>query len=95
METALIDIIKHEGRRPSEQFQRQKLHASLYAACLSVRAHEGEARRVADTICDIVVSWCNTKPEVTSNDIRRIAAGHLEAYHPEAAYVYKHHKLVL
>ncbi|MDB5177941.1 MAG: hypothetical protein JWO61_324 [Candidatus Saccharibacteria bacterium] len=95
MADALIDIVKREGRRPSEPFQRDKLHASIYAACLSVRAHEGEARKLADTISDVVIAWCNTKPEVTSNDLRRIAAEHLTAYHAEAAYLYKHHKLVL
>lgn len=95
MADELIDIIKRDGRRPSERFKRPKLHASIYAACLSVGAHEGEAQRVADTISDKVIVWCSTKPEVTSNDLRRIAARHLEAFHPEAAYIYKHHKLVL
>lgn len=95
MDGALIDIVKREGRRPSERFERSKLHASVYAACLSVKAPEGEARRVADMICDVVATWCDTKPEVTSADLRRMAARHLEAYHPEAAYLYKHHKLML
>lgn len=95
MNDALIDIVKRGGRRPSERFERPKLYASVYAACLSVQAPEGEARRVADTVCDDVNVWCNTKPEVTSADLRRIAAAHLDAFHPEAAYLYKHHKLVL
>lgn len=95
MADALIDIVKRGGRRPSEQFERSKLHASVYAACLSVQAPEGEAKRVADTVCDVVNVWCTTKPEVTSADLRRIAAAHLEAFHPEAAYLYKHHRLVL
>ena len=95
MADALIDIVKRQGRRPSERFDRAKLYASVYAACLSVQAPEGEARRLADTICDVVAVWCNTKPEVTSSDLRRVAAGRLEAFHPEAAYLYKHHKLVL
>ncbi|MDB5165330.1 MAG: hypothetical protein JWM00_220 [Candidatus Saccharibacteria bacterium] len=95
MSDALIDIIKREGRRPSERFERSKLHASVYAACLSVQAPQGEAQRLADMICDIVAAWCATKPEVTSADLRRMAARHLEAFQPEAAYLYKHHKLVL
>jgi transcriptional regulator NrdR family protein len=95
MADALIDIVKRQGRRHSERFNRSKLYASVYAACLSVQAPEGEARRLADTICDVVAEWCNTKPEVTSSDLRRVAASRLEAFHPEAAYLYKHHKLVL
>jgi len=94
MADTLIDIVKREGRRPSEQFQRDKLHASIYAACLSVRAHEGEAKKIADTITDLVIAWCNTKPEVTSGDLRRVAARHLHSYHPDAAYLYEQHKLV-
>jgi len=95
MADTLIDIVKREGRRPSESFQRDKLHASIYAACLSVRAHEGEAKKIADTITDLVITWCNTKPEVTSSDLRRVAARHLQSYHPDAAYVYEQHKLIL
>lgn len=95
MDGALIDIVKREGRRPSERFERSKLHASVYAACLSVKAPEGEAKHVADMICDLVSAWCDTKPEVTSGDLRRMAAHHLEDYHPEAAYLYKHHKMML
>lgn len=91
----VIDIVKRQGRRPSEPFDRTKLHASVYAACLSVQAPEGEANRIADTICDTIAVWCSTKPEVTSADLRRVASGHLQAFHPEAAYLYKHHRLVL
>lgn len=91
----LVDVIKHEGRRPNEQFDRQKLHSSIRAACLSVRSPEGEAELSAHKICDMVLAWCKTRPEVTSADVRRVAAHHLDSIHPEAAYIYKHHQLVL
>jgi transcriptional regulator NrdR family protein len=90
-----IDIVKRSGRRPSERFNRDKLHASIRAACLSVRSPEGVAETTAKNVCDAVIIWCNTKPEVTSQDIRRIASQHLERFHPEAAYLYKHHRLVI
>lgn len=90
-----IDIVKRSGRRPSESFSRDKLHASIRAACLSVRSPEGVAETTAKNVCDAVIVWCNTKPEVTSHDIRRIASHHLERFHPEAAYLYKHHRLVI
>lgn len=90
-----IDIVKRGGRRDSEQFQRDKLHASIVAACLSVRSPEGVAEMTARNVCDAVIVWLETKPEVTSADLRRIASQTLEIHHPEAAYLYKHHRLVI
>jgi transcriptional regulator NrdR family protein len=89
------DIIKRDGKRPTEQFQREKLHYSVLAACLSVRSPEGEAETIARNVSDAVISWLETKPEVTSNDLRRKATDVLTAFHPEAAYLYKHHRLII
>jgi transcriptional regulator NrdR family protein len=91
----VIDIIKRGGDRPSERFDRDKLHASVRAACLSVRSPEGEAEMIAEKVCDALVNWLDTKPEVTSNDLRRKATETLQDFHPEAAYLYKHHRLVI
>jgi hypothetical protein len=91
----LIDVVKRGGKRNSERFNPTKLHASVLAACLSVRSPEGMAQSTADSVCAVVIEWCTTKPEITSDDLRRVAARHLERIHPEAAYLYKHHRLVL
>ncbi len=88
-------IIKRQGQRPSESFERSKLHTSVLAACLSVRAPEGHAEATAHAVCDAVVSWLAHKPEVTSDDLRRKATDTLTAFHPDAAYLYKHHRLVI
>lgn len=93
--TYMVDVIKRDGRRSSEEFEEAKLHSSVLAACLSVRSPEGEAETVAHTVTDAVSTWCKTKPEVTSNDLRRKATEILEKYHPEAAYFYQHHRLVM
>lgn len=90
-----IDVIKRGGQRPSEAFAHHKLHASVKAACLSVRTPDGEATMTADHVCDAVLLWVQSKPEVTSADLRRKASEALERYHPEAAYLYKHHRLVI
>lgn len=90
-----IDIVKRAGQRPTEPFQRDKLHASIRAACLSVRSPEGVAETTASNVCDAVIIWLETKPEVTSADLRRKATETLESFHPEAAYLYKHHRLVI
>ena len=91
----LIDVIKQSGRRPTEKFSRDKLHHSVLSACLSVRTPEGEAESTALLVTDAVVLWVESKPAITSHDLRRLASAHLERYHPEAAYLYKHHRLII
>ena len=91
----LIDVVKRGGKRSTEKFDTNKLHASVLAACMSVRSPEATAESAAESVCTVVIEWCRTRPEVTSDDVRRIAATHLDRIHPEAAYLYKHHRLVL
>ena len=86
-------VIKR-GTHDSEAFNPLKLHQSVVAACLSVRAFEGEAHVTAERVCRHVISWLMTKTEVTSADIRRVASKYLQIYHPEAAYLYEQHQLV-
>ena len=89
------DVIKRGGQRPTETFDPAKLHASVLAACLSVRTPHGEAMQIADKVCETVMQWCETKPEVTSSDLRRKSSEALDIHHPEASYLYKHHRLVI
>ncbi|HEY5695694.1 MAG TPA: hypothetical protein VIQ80_02565 [Candidatus Saccharimonadales bacterium] len=91
----LIDIIKSGGKRPPETYTRSKLYASIIAACLSVRTPEGEAEMIAQKVCNAVENWLSLKPEVTSGDLRRKASETLEIHHPEAAFLYKHHRMVM
>lgn len=93
--TLAVDIVKRGGERQSEQFMREKLHASIVAACLSVRAPEGQAESVAHSVCDAVIGWLQQHPEVTSQDIRIIATKHLRIQHPEAAYLYEQHRTTI
>ncbi len=90
-----IDIIKQNGNRPSESFSKEKLHASILAACLSVRTPVGQAESIAHAVSNSVVSWLETKPEVTSHDVRRVAAKHLRTHQPDAAYIYEQHRLTI
>ena len=91
----LIDVVKRRGARTTERFDTAKLHASVLAACLSVRSPHGMAESAAESVCAVVIDWCRSRPEITSDDLRLVAAGHLDRIHPEAAYLYKHHRLVL
>lgn len=92
---AAIDVVKRGGKRPSEPFNRDKLHASIYATCLSVRSLDGHAADTATHVCSVVTTWTSNKPEVTSTDIRHQATKALERVHPDAAYLYKHHKRIM
>lgn len=86
-------VVKRK-RTHSEPFDPLKLHASIVAACLAVRTLEGEAHLAAERVTRHVIEWLSVKTEVTSADLRRVAASHLEKYHPEAAYMYEHHVLI-
>lgn len=90
-----VNVVKHGGRRQSEQFMREKLHASIVAACLSVRAPEGQAETVARVVCEAVIAWLEHHPEVTSQDIRIVATKHLRIQHPEAAYLYEQNRITI
>lgn len=90
-----IDIVKQGGKRPSEAFDRKKLHASIIAACLSVRTPSGQAEAIADAVTDQVMQWLEARSSVTSHDLRRIAAQHLQTHHPDAAYLYEQHRITL
>lgn len=90
-----IDVVKRSGRRPTESFDREKLLRSVMAACRSVRTPDGEAESTAHNVTHAVVLWLENKPTVTSHDLRRMASAHLERYHPDAAYIYQHHRIIL
>lgn len=90
-----IDIIKRNGRRPTESYERKKLYDSIVAACLSVQTAHGHAETIARKVTDEVEKWLETRPEVTSHDIRRITVSHLKNHHPDAAYLYEQHRLTL
>lgn len=89
-----IDIIKRQGKRPTEAFQPTKLRSSVIAVCLSVKAPVGEAERIAGRVTDAVLAWSSKKSEVTSADIRHQAAKHLEKLHQQAGHIYKHHRQI-
>lgn len=88
-------IIKSSGKRHTEHYDRSKLKTSIITACLSVRTPKGQAEKTANEVCDKVEKWLVIHPEVTSNDIRKIATEHLKKYEPEAAYLYEQHKITI
>ncbi|HEX9679524.1 MAG TPA: ATP cone domain-containing protein [Candidatus Saccharimonadales bacterium] len=83
-------VVKRQGH--TEEYDSRKLYASVYAACLSVRATTGEAELVAEKVVAHVDDWLKNKHEVTAHDIRRIAAKHFRPYNANAAYMYLNHR---
>ena len=90
-----IDIVKRGGERPTESFDEQKLRRSIEAAVLTAGAPTGQAEAIARNITGSVLEWLETRPEVTSHDIRRVAGRHLRTHHPDAAYLYEQHRNIL
>lgn len=88
-------VVKGNGRRPTEGFNREKLHASIVAACLSAGAPTGQAESIARAVSEDVLEWLETRPEVTSHDLRRITAKRLHTHHPDASYLYEQHRITL
>ena len=88
-------VIKQQGHREAEHFDRDKLFASVAAACRSVSLSEGIALDTAHHACQAVELWLSQKTTVTSDDIRRVATNTLAIVSPEAGYLYKHHETLL
>ena len=83
-------IVKRKGH--TEPYDSRKLYASIYAACLAVRATQGEAELVAAQVIKDFEAWLKKKHEVTAADIRRIAGKHLAAYNDNAGLIYLKHR---
>jgi hypothetical protein len=88
-------VVKNGRHNRPELFSREKLHKSIVAACLSSGAPAGNAESTARRVSDEVLVWLESRPEVTSNDLRRVAAKALRTYHPDASYLYEHHRSIM
>ncbi len=88
-------VVKGGPRRHPELFDREKLHKSIIGACLSSGGPSGHAESIARRVVDEVDTWLENRPEVTSADLRRVAARSLKTYHPDASYLYEHHRSTL
>lgn len=83
------------GKNRTEEFSPDKLHASIAASCLAVNAPDGQAEDLARQITVSVMDWCQTRPEITSSDIRRQALQRLQPLHQDAADLYEQYKSII
>lgn len=88
----ITHVVKNARHREPELFDQNKLHKSLIAACLASGAPTGHAESMARRVTEEVVIWLESRPEVTSDDLRRVASRYLRTYHPDASYLYEHHR---
>lgn len=91
----IIHVVKSGRKHHGQQFDPEKLQKSLVAACLEAGVPVGNAETTARKVSEQVMIWLENRPEVTSSDIRRVASKHLRTYHPDAGYLYEHHRSTL
>lgn len=84
----------HAHHHP-EIFNPDILRVSVVNACLSAGSPHGYAENIARRVIKEVVEWLKDRPEVTTNDIRRATTRSLKTYHPDASYLYEHHRTTL
>ena len=88
-------VVKNGHRRHPEQFSPDKLQKSIVAACLNAGSPPGYAENIARRVVSEIMLWIESRPEVTSNDIRRVTARAIKTYHPDASYLYEHHRSIV
>lgn len=90
-------VVKQNRRKHAQPvpYDRDKLEASIVAACLSSGSPSGYAASISRKVADELDEWLEHRPEVTSADIRRVAAKLLRTYHPDASYLYEHHRSIM
>lgn len=88
-------VVKNGQHHRPELYNAEKLHRSVVDACHAAGAPTGYAESIARRVIDEVQLWLEGRPEVTSNDLRRVTARSLKTYHPDASYLYEHHRTTL
>ena len=83
-------VVKRKGHK--EEYDNRKVYASVYAACLNVHMHQGEAELVADKVAKEIDDWVKTKEEVTAHEIFLSITQVLKKYNPDASFMYETHR---
>ncbi len=91
----MATIVHKQHKKKPEPFNPIKLKNTIYAACLNVREPEKSARQTAEQVTHEIKQWLQTKPEVTSLDLKDKVVHLLGQYHPEAAYIYEQYNVTI
>jgi transcriptional regulator NrdR family protein len=87
---SLQRIVKRKGH--GEYFDARKIYASVFSACMTLRMHDSEAELLADMVSHEVEEQVKKLDHVTSQILHKMVSDALEKYHPDAAYMYQHHR---
>lgn len=85
-------IVKRKGH--TEPYDRGKLHASICSVSLASGEVFWDIDLIAEETLQDVEAWLEAKHEVTSNDIRRIAADALAKHSGDAAHLYRYQRII-
>ncbi len=83
-------IVKRAGH--NETYDQKKVYASVYAACLAVRAQASDAELIAEEVVKDIEKWISDKHQINSHQIAREVTRSLRLYNSDAAYLYEHHR---
>jgi transcriptional regulator NrdR family protein len=86
-------IVKRKGH--SEYFDARKVYGSVYAACMTLRMHDTEAELIADMVSHEIEEQVKTKEGLTTPTLHKMVSESLLKYHPDAAYMYEHHRDII
>lgn len=85
-------VVKRRGH--TEPYDREKLHASICAVSLAAGEVFWDVHFLAEETIEEVEAWLEAKYEVTSNDIRRVAAEALAKNSNDAALLYRTQRML-
>lgn len=86
----MTHIVKRRGHK--QKFDESKLHASIYAACLSAHINKEEAAAISNLVVREIKKWIDNKKEVTSDAIFKLVGEELNHLNQDAALMYTTHR---
>lgn len=86
----MYTVIKRNKK--TETFDPKKVYASVYAACSIIKMTDNEAELISERVSEGIKVWLSVHKEVTAAQLQHAVARELKKYHPEAGYIYQHHR---
>ena len=81
--------------KTTADYSRERLAQAVQRVVMANRTPIGDAEHFAGRVVERVEQWLTDKTEITSHELRLQTAGVLADYDAEAAYFYKHEKMII
>jgi transcriptional regulator NrdR family protein len=85
----MVEVVKRRGH--TERFDRKKMYASVYAACLNAHFNEQQAENAAESITKDVLKAFTKQESVDSRELFEHVLKELKKLNKYAAYMYETH----